>query len=178
MFKQFKIDLLNAKEAERIVMEVLQTLSGDTYTYINVSENKECWHKGDILCEDKIYYCRNYIDVKDDSCISRTGNILAEDRVYYEDDGIFIDGFMKTAKYDYVAYVSKADNKIYMLDFQLWKKNYKREGKFKEIPHSRQTTYAYLMSLNKAKELGIVVAEIDYAANDGCYYPTSISKAA
>ena len=124
MFKQFKIDLLNAKEAERIVMEVLQTLSGDTYTYTNVSENKEYWHKGDILCEDKIYYCRNYIDVKDDSCISRTGNILAEDRVYYEDDGIFIDGFMKTAKYDYVAYVSKADNKIYMLDFQLWKKNY------------------------------------------------------
>lgn len=177
MVKNFYEDLSKAKKGEAIVLNVLINASNsDDYKYNDVSKEREYFHKGDIECYDANWLCNYYIDVKDDSCVSRTGNILAEHRVWYKNGG-WQKGFMQSASYDYVAYLSQPDNTIYMLDFEAWKKNYK--STFKKhlyIPHEgEQTTDGYLMALKDARKLGIVIAEIkyDYDEEKG-YYPVEI----
>lgn len=172
MVKGFYEDLAIAKKGERIVLEVLQNFNNDAYEFTDVSNEKEYWHRGDIECYDDDWLCSYYIDVKDDSCISYTGNLLAEHRVWYKGSG-WKEGFMQNATYDYVAYLSQADKKIYMLDFEAWKKQYRKVfKKHINIPHGgNQTTDAFLMPLNDARKLGIVVAEIDYEERKGKYYP-------
>lgn len=176
MVKGFYDDLKAAKKGESIVLNVLKSITTD-YEFDDVSNDKTYWHIGDISVYDNAWDCHYYIDVKDDSCISYTGNILAEHRVWYKDSG-WEKGFMQTACYDYVAYLSQADKKIYILDFPLWKKHYQNVfKKHKYIPHGgEQTTDAYLMSLNKAKELGIVLYEIDYGFDGKKYYGLNVSE--
>lgn len=166
MFKDFLSDLKKAQVGENIVCNVLSQLLGeDDYTISNVALDKQLYDKGDISVTDS-WGDTVYIDVKDDSCICDTGNILAEHRVWFKGKG-WLDGFMQKAQYNYVAYLSRADQKIYMLDFSLWKKYYKKVFKrHLYIDHNgEQTTDGYLMSLNKARELGIVIAEIIYDQN-------------
>ena len=163
---------MKAKKGEAIVLDVLRNAGAENYEFTDVSNDEMYWHRGDIECYDDDWLCSYYIDVKDDGCVSKTGNILAEHRVWYQDSG-WKDGFMQSATYDYVAYLSQPDNKIYMLDFEAWKKYYKKVfKKHINIPHGgEQTTDAYLMPLKDAKRLGVVVAEIDYKFGDNGYYP-------
>ena len=170
MVKKFYEDLANAKKAEGIVLDILRNCS-DEYSFVNVSDDKYYWHKGDIVINDGLD--DYYLDVKDDGCIYRTKNILAEHRVKY--GSTWCDGFMQNSQYDYVGYLSQPDNMLYILDFALWKKYYlSKSQKHLYIPHSDQTTDAYLMSLKRAKELGIVLFTIEYKEDDGHYVPVEI----
>lgn len=177
MVKGFYEDLAKAKKGEAIVLEVLSNATTD-YDFNDVSNDQQYFHRGDIECYDNFWFVHYYIDVKDDSCVSYTGNILAEHRVWYRSSG-WKEGFMQSANYDYVAYLSQPDNKIYMLDFEAWKKNYRKHfKKHINIPHGgEQTTDGYLMSLKEARELGIIIAEIDYSydKNKG-YFPVKIDS--
>ena len=162
MVKGFMEDLKKAKRGERIVLEVLRSATRD-FTFDDVSDCEECFHKGDIVIHDPFWSSDYYIDVKDDGCISSTGNLLAEHRVWYKDTG-WCEGFMQNSNYDFVAYLSQPDKKIYILDFPLWQRYYQKH--FKNhifIPHGgEQTTDAFLMPLNKARKLDIVICELDY----------------
>ena len=174
MVKGFYEDLAKAKKAEAIVLNIMQNATTE-YEFTDVSDDKEYWHIGDIQIYDDMMGCNYYLDVKDDGCVSYTGNILAEHRVWYKDSG-WEQGFMQNAQYDYVGYLSQPDNKLYILDFNKWKQNYKKYfKKHIQIPHGgNQTTDAYLMSLKDAKKLGIVIAEIEYEERTGWYFPVKI----
>lgn len=160
MVKNFERDMRKAKRAERLVREVLSGLTTE-YKFFDVSEDPVYWHIGDIDAYDPKTKQHVYIDVKDDGCVAYTGNILAEDFVHFHVNSDKSDGFMRSGKYDYVAYVSQPDGKIYILDFLKWKEKYKK-GRFRKIGHEEQTTYAYIMSLEDVRKYGIMVAEIDY----------------
>lgn len=177
MVRGFYNDRQKAKNGEHIVLEVLRNATKD-YEFDDVSDDAAYFHKGDIVIHDSIWSCDYYIDVKDDGCISSTGNLLAEHRVWYKDSG-WKEGFMQNSDYDYVAYLSQPDKKIYILDFPLWKKYYKKY--FKKhifIPHEgEQTTDGFLMPLWQARELGVVIAEINYYYNkENGYFPESIKE--
>ena len=172
MVKGFYDDLAKAKRAEQITLEVLETATLD-YDFTDVSTEEEYYHKGDIEVYDLDWDCHYYIDVKDDGVIYKTGNFLAEDQIYYKESGELRDGFMRNSTYDYVAYVSQPEQKIYMLDFTAWQKYYK-QGFFKRIPHEDQNTHGYLMPKWKAREYGILLAEIDYRKTDSGYIPSNI----
>lgn len=172
MVKGFYDDLAKAKKAEAIVLDVLRHCTDD-YEFNDVSNDEAYWHIGDIEIDDGI--CEYYLDVKDDGCISRTGNLLAEHRVWYKNGG-WQEGFMQNSNYDYVGYLSQPDHMLYILDFDLWKQHYKK--RFKRhlyIPHGgEQTTDGYLMPLDTARKLGIIIAEIEYAEENGHFIPKII----
>lgn len=113
MFTDFLRDLQKAQTGENIVCDVLSKLLGeDDYTINNVALDEQFYYKGDIAVTDS-WGDTVYIDVKDDGCICNTGNILAEHRVWIRGKG-WVDGFMQKAQYDYVAYLSQPDMKIYI----------------------------------------------------------------
>ena len=192
MFDKFKTDLKNAKVAEKIVKDVLDNMTDD-YFFQDVSEKKECWHLGDIKVNYSYYtYCDRlsfdcnplsydeyekykydyYIDVKDDSRIGDTRNILCEEQVYFRNTDTSVKGYMYSG-YDYLAVVSKKENKIYILDFHLLQKHYKQGRKIR-INHREQYNDVYLYSLDKAKDNGILMAVIEYDGDGGYYYPIEL----
>lgn len=200
MFNKFKTDLENAKEAEKIVKKVLELLA-ENYDFTDVSDEKEYWHLGDIkfrytynayldrydrthyyfdenyvepLKQEEFDFCNYdyFIDVKDDSRIGDTGNILCEEKVYFKTSGKYAKGNMYSG-YDYLAIVSKNENKIYMLDFHLLQKHYK-EGRKIRINHKEQWNDVYLYSLDKAKEDGILMATIEYERENNIFYPINV----
>ena len=198
MFNKFKTDLNNAKEAEKIVREVLQCMT-DNYCFTDVSDAKECWHLGDIeVNHSYCAYCDRYdinhmydsdcnqlsyeefefnnsnyfIDVKDDKRIGDTGNILCEERVYYRKYCELVEGFMYS-HYDYLAVVSKKEKRIYILDFHLLQKHY-RQGRKIRLSYTEQWSDVYLYSLDKAKENGILLVTIEYENDNNNFYPLDL----
>lgn len=176
MVKDFYKDANKAKKAERIVREVLAGLTSE-YKFYDVSEDIIYWHIGDIDAMNLKTKQHVYIDVKDDGCTAYTGNVLAEDYVLYHECNKKSEGFMRKAKYDFVAYVSQPENKIYMFDFLRWKEVYQK-GRFKKIQHEDQTTYAYIMSLNDVRKYGVMIAEIDYEFTGTSYVPVEVKSVA
>ncbi len=160
MVKQFYEDLVAAKEAERLVEMYFRLLADQTYDFRNVSEDPDYYYKGDLLALDSTGR-EIGIEIKDDSRIAETGNILCEESVYYIDSGYEGKGNM-SCDYDIYCIVSKTEKKIYILDFKKLRKIYKVFGIAKEIPHSDQITYCFLVPLWVAKKQGCFVAEIDY----------------
>lgn len=182
MVENFYKDLAAAKKAEKLVLEVLRNVGSEDYKFTDVSDDPEYYHRGDIEIWDNVWGYNLYMDVKDDGCVSNTGNILAEHRVWYSDSG-WQKGFMQNSTYDYIAYVSQPDKKIYILNFNLWRKHYTTTFKRHiNIPHYKngrktQITDAYLMSLKTARALGIMVAEIDYKKDsNGEHIPVNIKN--
>lgn len=177
MVKNFYSDLAKAKLGENIVRQVLQGCQ-DEYEIYDVSEDKEYWHKGDIEIYDVEEHISYYLDVKDDSRIHQTGNLLAEHRVWYAKGG-WCEGFMQNSDYDYIGYLSQPDKMIYILDFRMWQKYYlTKSQRHLQIPHGgAQTTDGYLMSLDTARKLGIVIAEIKYEEYEkDCFVPLEVIK--
>ena len=164
MLKDFYTDLHNAKAAEQIVRSTFAALT-DQYNFDDVSNRRECFYKGDILATDKQSGKQIYIEVKDDSRIADTRNILCEEKVWYKDGCYFSKGNMKSS-YDIYTIVSKAEKKIYVIDFAILKANYK-QGVFKVIYHADQDTYCYLLPLATIKRKGGIIAVIDYTKEDG-----------
>lgn len=164
----FNEDVKIAHEDEQFVTKLLQLNTLD-YSFSWVGEEEEHYHDGDIEISDGTNTW--YADVKTDDTCYRTGNILAEHRVKWRSTG-WTDGFMQKCNYDYVFYLSKTDHKIYIIDFAKWQNVYMR--KYKKhiiIPHNDkngcwlQSTDAYLINIDKAKELDIILATLSYDDN-------------
>ena len=146
MLKSFKEDLAAAKEAEQLVREYLAAAN---YEVLDVSEDPQYYHKGDLqitLPTGEI----KFVEVKDDSRIADTQNILCEEEVYYKETGRLVPGNMYS-DYDIYAVVSKTANKIYFFDFAKLKEIYKKYGMYKTINHSEQYSNCYLLELCRAK---------------------------
>ena len=85
-------DLTAAKKVEQKALEIFQGLSAD-YSFIDVSDNKEYYHKGDLkaIGADGTEYM---LEIKADGRIHETGNVLCEDANYWYDTGKYTKGSM------------------------------------------------------------------------------------
>lgn len=158
MLIDFFKDLAAAKPAEELVLNTLSSLATG-WRFTNVSNVKECRYKGDIKAENnkgQVFF----LEVKNDSRIAETGNILCEYQNFIKDGAYFIKGNM-CSEYDYYCIVSQQQRKIYILDFSILKANYTK-GKHKIIEHWDQDTWCYLLPLSVMKDLGGLLATLDY----------------
>ena len=158
MVFNFFEDLNKARVAEGIVKDTFTALT-DKYTFENVANDRQYFYKGDIkaIAADGREI---FIEVKDDSRIADTHNVLCEYEVYYKESGYFGKGNMKS-DYDIYCVVSQTEQKIYVIDFPTLQQNYTK-GYHKIIYHYDQDTYCYLLPLAVIKQLGGLIAAIDY----------------
>ena len=124
MLKDFKKDLENARGAELLTLSLLESLTND-YEFFDMTQDRSWRYKGDIKTVCKATGKVIGIDVKDDSRIAETRNILCEEENYIKDGDYFIKGNMQS-DYDVVAIVSQPERKIYFIDFEILKQNYKK----------------------------------------------------
>ena len=157
MISNFKRDLEAARDAEILVLQLLAGAT-DAYTFEWVGDNRDYFHKGDIKAVNKSTGLESFIEVKDDSRIADTDNVLCEDRVDYDDYSAI--GNIHN-KYNIYTVVSKQERKIYVIDGEVLKANYKL-GEFKYIQHRQQATAAYLLPLAIIKRKGGLLATISY----------------
>lgn len=168
MVENFKRDVKRAKIAEINVLELFNQLNiFEDYEFKNVTDVKECWHKGDIEVTD-FYGNTLYVDVKDDSCIGKTQNVLCEERVYYYSNNKVARGFMYS-DYDWLAVYSKDKKEVYLLDFNILKQIYKL-GNYRSHmiqPNSRdQHSEVYLLPLSYCKKYGAWKYTIHFDLDD------------
>lgn len=157
MVSNFKRDLDAARDAEFLVLQLLIGAT-DAYDFYWVGDNREYFNKGDIKAVNKATGKEIFIEVKDDSRIADTDNVLCEDRVDY--DGYSAIGNIHN-EYNIYIVVSKQERKIYILDGEVLKANYKL-GEFKYIQHRQQATAAYLLPLGIMRRKGGLLATISY----------------
>lgn len=157
MITNFQKDLEKGRIAEGLVMDLFALLSKD-YMFVDVASDRECFHKGDILAIAPDGR-EIYIEVKNDSRIADTGHILCEEEVFYYRDGLSVKGNMYNNTDIYVV-VSEKDELVYVIDFKVLQKNYKK-GDFMVIPHAQQASYVYLLELCRIKQYGGLIATID-----------------
>lgn len=143
-----------ARKAEEITIELLEQLIKGV-KFISVHDDEECFHLGDILSSDGKYY-----DVKDDGVIHRTGNIFAEEMKYWK-SGSISDGWMRNGKYDYLCILDMIDHNLYILDFNRFKKMY-RKGKFIKTNMGDNITTGYCVPLWRCREDKCLLYEIQY----------------
>ena len=158
--KNFKSDLEKARTAEYLVFRLLVGASAGRYNFEWVGDNREYYDKGDIKAIDKETGKEIFIEVKDDSRIAETRNILCEERVdytFYSSIGNIHSAF------DVYAIVSKKENKVYILNGEILKENYKKYGTYKYIEHPQQASEVYLLPLYLDEDTGYTMDEIvDY----------------
>ena len=159
MLTEFKNDLAEGKEAERIALEALAAFNS-SWTLEDVSDVRECRYLGDIKATHIPTGKVQYIEVKNDKCIATTQNILCEEENYINETNSFIRGNM-SGKGDIYAIVSQQERKIYLLDYKILRQIYKK-GQYKVIPHAQQTTYCYLLELCRAKQWGALINILEY----------------
>lgn len=158
MIRDFFKDLADAKPAEQIVLNTLSSLATG-WCFTDVSNIEEYRYKGDIRATNdngQVFF----LEVKNDSRIAETGNILCEYKNYIKDGSYFIKGNM-TSNYDFYCVVSQQQRKIYIFDFSILQAHY-TEGKHRIIEHFDQDTWCYLLPVERMRELGGVIAELDY----------------
>lgn len=158
MVKEFYKDLAQAKSAEKLVRDVFSSLTFD-YQFIDVSEQREYYKKGDIKAVDKDGN-EIMIEVKNDSRIAETHNVLCEEQVFYYDVCDVVKGNFYN-DYEIYCVVSQEERKIYVMDFKVLKQHYK-SGIYQEIRHSDQITYCYLCGLSAVRKWGAMIAEVDF----------------
>lgn len=175
MVSNFYSDLEAARKAEHLVAEVLSNCT-DEFTFEEVGDKKEYFYKGDIRALDSSWGLdEHFVEVKNDSCIARTHNVLCEYKVYFKENDYYAKGNMQS-DYDYYAVVSEQNKMIYIIDFEVLKKNYKK-GYHKIIDHPEQRTYCYLCSIDKLCKWGALMYFIRYDEKDGHYYPVNVEVA-
>lgn len=185
MNKDFLRCVEENKIAEQIAYEVLSlaTFKPDLdYKVHDVSNIKECQHKGDIFFRNKKDNSFSYVEVKNDSRIAgrpdSTGNILCEEQVYYEESGEWKDGFMRYCE-DYLAVVSRQAKRIFIIDLSVLKQHYKQGKHIKKMKKNNwQHSEVYLYPLRCARKNGALLYEIDYDewGNEDFHFPREIRK--
>ena len=158
MVEGFYEDLEQARAAETIVCDKLSSLAPGI-KFENVGNDRQYFHKGDIKATLESGK-EVFVEVKDDSCIHRTRNVLCEEEVYFNYNGVTTPGNMYS-DYEIYCVLSQKERKMYLIDFDILRKNYKK-GEYKEIQHPAQTTYCYLCSLAQIKKWGAMIKVIKY----------------
>lgn len=158
MVSNFYSDLKKAQKAEELVREVFASLTSD-YKFINVGDQREYFHKGDIKAVDSNGN-EVMIEVKDDSRIAETNRVLCEEEIFYKESGYFKKGNFHS-NYEIYCVVSQQKRKIYVMDFSILKQHYK-SGEHKVIRHIDQDTYCYLCALAQIRKWGAMIAEVEY----------------
>lgn len=161
MLSNFHKDREAAREAEQIVFNTFNSLATGV-KFEDVADNPLYYYKGDIVATDLKTGKEYYIEVKDDSRIADTQRILCEEENYLKEDGRFIEGNMCNNFTDIYCIVSKAERKIYILDFKTLQRIYRKYGDFKIIYHAQQDTYCYLLQLCRAKQFGALIKVVEY----------------
>lgn len=167
-------DMAIAEKAERILLDVIDSELGLDYDVVYTAQEKEWRKRGDVAIMD--YNGKDIgLDAKDDGVCYRTGNIFVEeviDRGYYWEDG-----WIK-AKYDVLAVVSQQDSKIYFIDFPRLKKEYKRLRHAFDVPSKfkNHTCYGSLVRINKLREKGLLIAEVEYEGNEQDGYHIKLTE--
>ena len=158
MVNNFWSDLAQAQKVEQLALDVFASLT-DSYTFYNVSGEREYFHKGDLIAIGADGR-KVFLEIKDDSRIGETHNLLCEEQLYFHERNEWRKGNFYS---DYQIYcvVSQDLRKIYIMDFAKLKAHYK-SGKWKQIKHEEQTTYCYLCSLEDVRSWGAMIAEIEY----------------
>lgn len=172
MASNFKKDLEKARKAEHIVCDVLNSATID-YGFEEVGDVEAYYYKGDIKVtgfDDNICF----VEVKDDSRIAETGNVLCEYKVYNYRNGKWLHGNMES-DYDYYAVVAQQTQTIYVIDFDVLKKNYKGgRAYFKDHYDDNgclsQKTVGTLCSLKQIEHWGGLLHTLHYREKDGNYY--------
>lgn len=159
MSYDFWKDLALAKKVEQKALEIFQSLDAE-HSFIDVSNNKEYYHKGDIkaIAEDGTEYM---LEIKGDSRIHETGNVLCEEENYWYDTGTYTKGNMYS-DYQFYCVLSEAAHKLVVIDFKVLQANYKKNHRCVQMRHSDNESYFYLFPLGELKELGGIIAVIDY----------------
>lgn len=157
MLSKFKEDLAAAKPAEQIVKRVIAAANIEV---LDVSEDPQSYHKGDLLITLPTGEQR-YVEVKSDSRIADTKNILLEEEVFYKESRRLVLGNMHS-DYDIYAVVSCETREIYFFEFSILKQIYKRYGTYKTIHHAEQYSNCYLLELCRAKQFGALITKVNY----------------
>ena len=159
MLENFSKDLVIGRRGEEIVLNTLSNLTTD-YEFTDVSKDHLFYDVGDIRATDKKTGKDIYIEVKNDSRIGETQNVLCEKEVYYYSSGSFGSGNMSGCGDIYIV-VSEPERELYILDYKLLRKNY-RKGEYREIRHAQQITYCYLCGLPQIEEWGALLYKLKY----------------
>ena len=146
-----------AKTAEKTVLDVFSKIAPQ-YNFTDVSNDRRYFYRGDILTIAKDGR-EIGIEVKQDSRIWETGNVLCEEKVLFFDSGM-AQGNMDS-NYDIYCVVSPQKRRIWVFDFAIMKKLYKN-GRYIEIQHEEQVTFAYLVSIDYFDRNGALIAIVDY----------------
>ena len=102
------------------------------------------------------------LEIKGDSRIADTGNVLCEEQNYWYYTGKTTKGNMYS-DYQYYCVVSEAARKIAVIDFQVLRAHYADSHHRKlTLYHNDNETIVYLFPLKEIKELGGLVALLDY----------------
>ena len=155
---QFQEDLIAARPAEILVLQVLSSLT-NKYNFVDIAAEPQYYDYGDILAtgEDGSEF---FIDVKNDSRIWETKNILCEELVYDKRSDREKIGFMYS-NYNYICIVSQRESRIYVIDFDILKQIYKK-GEFRVFNHPTQYTEGYLLNIATVKKYKGLKAIINY----------------
>lgn len=153
-------DLAYAHTVEKTALAAFQGATED-YKIVDVSNNREYYHKGDLkaIAADGREFM---LEIKGDSRIHETGNVLCEERVLFYDTGKYKQGNMYS-DYEYYCVVSEAARKIAVIDFKVLKAHYADyHHKYLTIRHKESESDVFLFPLKEIKELGGLVALLDY----------------
>lgn len=160
MVENWERDLEKGRRGEQITLETLSSIEFNSKcAFEYVGDNPAYYKYGDIkgIREDGSVFM---IEVKNDERIADTRNILCEELVVYKDSGDIKDGFMYNY-YEYYCIVSEPERKIYVIDFKVLKRIYKR-GQMRDFPHKDQTTYGYLLPLSEVKANNGLITILEY----------------
>lgn len=158
MTYQFLLDLEGARASEELVTNYLSTLT-DEYKFENVGNVREYFYKGDIKATNLATGEIHMLEIKDDSRIATTHNILCEESSYFFNSKSWRKGNFYS-DYEYYCIYSRSESKLYIFDFSILKKIYKK-GRLKSITHHDNINEVYLLPLETAKEAGALIAELD-----------------
>lgn len=167
-YRERYLEDVNAhKPAELITTEVLNNLNNG-YEFEYVADDEKYFNKGDIKMKKKgkKALC---IDVKDDQVIARTGNFSVEAGGWSKKYDCPVKGWIDS-NYNYVAVISREAKTIWILSFKRLREIYNKTdltgGRKVVSDFWDNIKYNYLISIDKAIELGAVLARIEYEYDD------------
>lgn len=159
MVSNFYTDLRIGHKAEAVVLNTLAALTDD-YTFIPVGNDRDYYHRGDIIAIDKNGK-QTMIEVKNDSCIHYSGNVLCEEEVVFYESGEHQRGNFYS-DYEIYCVADLVAHKLYFLDFKVLKKIYRVYGRQKDFYHEQQMSHTYLLSLDDVKRYNGILKVVKY----------------
>ena len=163
-YRERYLEDVNAhKPAELITTEVLNNLNNG-YEFEYVADDEKYFNKGDIKMKKKgkKALC---IDVKDDQKIAETGNFAVEAGGWSKIYNCPVKGWIDS-NYNYLAIISREAQTIWILSFKRLREIYNKTdltgGRKVVSDFWDNIKYNYLISIDKAIELGAVLARIEY----------------